>query len=432
MKPLGFSAALCACLLSFAPALAAAQSPDQPTAPAASFALHDGDHVLFYGDSITEQRLYTTFIEEYVLTRFPGWKVQFTEAGIGGDKVSGGWAGPIDLRLQRDVVPEKPTVMTIMLGMNDGYYRAPTAPIQTTYENGYKYLVDTTLAALPDVRLWLLGPSPYDDTTQPTMHYNEVMQSFSKFDQSEAERTHQHFADLNAPVVAMLEKAKTAHPDLVSSLIPDRVHPGEGVHWVMAQAVLEAWHAPSLVSSVHIDAKAAKAVDAKNASVSDLRRDKKSGALEWTALESALPLPLPSGATDPLTNAALEASNLEQALDQETLAIMGLAEGSYTLAIDGQPVGSFPAATLASGINLARVGTPMLHQSQTLAWETDHRNNLERQLARLTIGTSQDAKPAPSAEQQAMQQALASSIAQQQKDAQPVAHRFTLTATPTK
>jgi len=29
------------------------------------------DRVVFYGDSITEQRLYTTDIEEYVLTRFP-------------------------------------------------------------------------------------------------------------------------------------------------------------------------------------------------------------------------------------------------------------------------------------------------------------------------------------------------------------------------
>ena len=45
-------------------------------------------------------------------------------SGVGGDRVTGGGAGPIDVRLPRDVVAYKPTVMTIMLGMNDGSYRA--------------------------------------------------------------------------------------------------------------------------------------------------------------------------------------------------------------------------------------------------------------------------------------------------------------------
>jgi lysophospholipase L1-like esterase len=427
MKPLAPYAAFFTSLLLCAPSISAAQNVTVPAVSSAQeFAIHDGDHVLFYGDSITEQRLYTTDLEEYVLTRFPNWKVQFTESGIGGDKVSGGWAGPVDLRLERDLIPYKPTIVTIMLGMNDGYYHPPEPAIQKSYENGYRYLVDTTLAAVPGVRLWLLGPSPYDDVTHPKMHYNEVMQSFSRFDQSEAERTHQGFADLNAPVVAVLEKARAAHPDLASDLIPDRVHPGEGVHWVMAKAVLEAWHAPSLVSSVALDARSGKTTDAKNATVTEIKRDKKSSSLEWTALEAALPLPLPSNTTDPVTNIALEASGIEQALDQETLTLAGLASGSYQLTIDGQPVGSFASDALAHGINLARLVTPMLRQSQTLAWDTDHRNNLERQLYRLAVGTSQHLDSAPAPEQQALQQAVATSIAQQQKDAQPVAHRFTL------
>ena len=53
------------CALPFATAQTAAP-------PAASdFAIHDGDRVVIYGDSITDQRLYSTFMEEYVLTRFP-------------------------------------------------------------------------------------------------------------------------------------------------------------------------------------------------------------------------------------------------------------------------------------------------------------------------------------------------------------------------
>src|ERR1043165_3698247 len=88
------------------------------------FALRDGDRVVFYGDSITDQRLYTTFTETYVVTRFPHMNISFVHSGWGGDRVSGGGGGPVDVRLYRDVLPYNPTVVTIMLGMNDGAYRA--------------------------------------------------------------------------------------------------------------------------------------------------------------------------------------------------------------------------------------------------------------------------------------------------------------------
>src|SRR6266581_480155 len=98
-----------------------------------SFALHDGDRVVFFGDSITDQRLYTTFTETYVVTRFPRLNVSFVHSGWGGDRVTGGGGGSIDLRLRRDVLAYKPTVMTIMLGMNDGSYRAFDEKFFDTY-----------------------------------------------------------------------------------------------------------------------------------------------------------------------------------------------------------------------------------------------------------------------------------------------------------
>ena len=41
------------------------------SALAGDFLIRDGDRVVFLGDSITEQRLYTTYIEAYTLTRHP-------------------------------------------------------------------------------------------------------------------------------------------------------------------------------------------------------------------------------------------------------------------------------------------------------------------------------------------------------------------------
>src|SRR6266702_2011539 len=82
-------------------------------------ALRDGDRVVFYGDSITAQRLYTVYVQTAVRARYPEWNIRFYNAGVGGDKVTGGIAGPIDERLTRDVIARGPTVVTIMLGMND-------------------------------------------------------------------------------------------------------------------------------------------------------------------------------------------------------------------------------------------------------------------------------------------------------------------------
>src|SRR5580700_3119274 len=147
-------------------------------APPGGFYLHDGDRVVFYGDSITDQRLYTTFIETYVVTRFPQMKVTFVHSGVGGDRVTGGAAGPIDERLARDVVAYKPTVMTIMLGMNDGSYRAYDQKIFDKYASGSRHIVQSVKEALPGIRITLIQPSPYDDVTRPPTFeggYNKVL-----------------------------------------------------------------------------------------------------------------------------------------------------------------------------------------------------------------------------------------------------------------
>jgi hypothetical protein len=57
---------------------------------AQDFALKSGDRVVFYGDSITDQRLYTVLTETFVHTRYPKLDVSFVHSGVGGDRVTGG------------------------------------------------------------------------------------------------------------------------------------------------------------------------------------------------------------------------------------------------------------------------------------------------------------------------------------------------------
>src|SRR5437667_1242743 len=193
----------------FVVVIACKLSPAQQTH--SPFALKDGDRVVFFGDSITEQKLYTSDVEEFVITRFPQWKVSFTHSGVGGDKVNGGRAGPVDLRLERDVFAYQPTVVTVMLGMNDGYTRPNNPAIFETYADGYRHIVEVIQSKAPDVRLMLIKPSPYDDITrQPQFEdgYNSVMQRFGEFVGNLAIEKHARVADLNGPVIEARTKAK--------------------------------------------------------------------------------------------------------------------------------------------------------------------------------------------------------------------------------
>ena len=345
---------------------------------AQDFALRNGDTVVFYGDSITDQRLYTTFAETYVLTRFPELRVQFVHSGWGGDRVSGGSGGPIDMRLRRDVIPFRPTVMTIMLGMNDGRYRAFDEAIFHDYASGYEKIVHDMKTALPEVRITAIEPSPYDDVTRaPNFEggYNAVLIRYARFMGDLAGREYLNTADLNTPVVAMLEKARAQNAALSERIVADRVHPGPAGHLIMAGALLKSWNAPALVSDVEIDARQRKATRFTNAVVTaiDVSVDAASG-LRWREQEGALPMPIDW--KDEVVTLAVRSSDFLAALDREKLRVSGLATGAYTLKIDGDTVGDFTADQLAQGVNLAEYATPMSRQAAEVHKLTVQHNNV--------------------------------------------------------
>jgi lysophospholipase L1-like esterase len=338
------------------------------------FYLKDGDRVVFYGDSITAQRLYTVFTETYVVTRFPHLNVSFVHSGWGGDRVTGGGGGDIDLRLKRDVFAYRPTVLTIMLGMNDGGYRPFDAGLFRTYSTGYRHIVDEVKSTLPGVRITAIEPSPFDDVTRtPNFEggYNAVMKRYSQFVMELAKEDGLTVADLNDAVVAMLEKAKSLDAELSQRVIPDRVHPGPSGHWVMAEALLKAWNAPAVVTDVEIDAAGKRVAHDENTTISDFRAE---AELSWTQLDKALPLPI--NLENRETALVVRSSDLIRALDQEELRVTGLAPGRYALKIDGTEVGTFSGADFSAGVNLALLPTPMLKQAQVVYGLTVQHNDL--------------------------------------------------------
>ena len=389
------------------------------------FYLKDGDRVVFYGDSITEQRLYTTYTETYVVTRFPQLNVHFVHSGVGGDRVTGGWAGPIDLRLKRDVFPYKPTVMTIMLGMNDGSYRAFDTKIFDIYKTGYQHILDSVKETLPSIRLTLIQPSPYDDVTRPARFaggYNAVMIRYGQFVKEMALQQDCSLADLNTSLVAALEKAETIDPETAKKIIPDRVHPGPSGHLLMAEALLKAWNAPATVTAVEIDAAAVRAVQTENTEVSDL---KASNGLSWTQNDKALPMPV--NMEDPVVKLAMQSSDFFKALDWQPLKVVGLKGRQYLLKIDGLELGSFTRQQLADGLNLAELPTPMVKQSQAVHDFTVKHNNIHAVRWReLQVTLAQQPLPHLPQALEALDNVEDDLVALQRQNAQPRNHHYEL------
>src|SRR5207237_2397421 len=149
--------------------------------------------------------------------------------------------------------------------------------------------------------------------------YNAVLVRYGEFVKQLAEREGLTVADMNTPVVAALQKANAERvrsakdgldADLAQKIVPDRVHPGPGGHLLMAEALLKAWHAPSLVTSVEIDVDS-KQVIAKNTKVTDLEAGE---GLSWMQEDAALPMPIDRN--DAPLALALHASDFTEALNR--------------------------------------------------------------------------------------------------------------------
>ena len=384
-------------------------------------ALKNGDRVVFYGDSITAQRYYTRFVEDFFITRYPRMQVAFFNAGIPGDNVNGGYTGDAQLRLKRDLFPHQPTVVTIMLGMNDGFYSPFEQKYLDIYSAGYRKLIDSIQTNLPGVRITAISPTPYDEVTHGTEfpHYNETMTRYTAWVRDEAASAHLGYSDFNTAMSNLAETGVKQNPSLAELLIPDRIHPSEPAQWVMAAALARTWGFSPVVADVHLDASQPSAISAQNAEVSALAM--KDGKLTWTELDSSLPLPL--DLENGLMRFVLSASDLAD-MDREMLRVDRLAAARYTLKVDGHTIATFDRSRLEQGVNLALYATPMEDQARDLDGTEQKRTWLED----THFIVVQEGPPLPDEASltKALEEKDAQLSADQHKDAQPKPHTFEL------
>ncbi|MGB8030752.1 MAG: SGNH/GDSL hydrolase family protein [Terracidiphilus sp.] len=384
-------------------------------------ALRDGDRVAFYGDSITAQRFYTRFVEDFVLTRYPKLHIAFWNAGVPGDTVNGGYTGDAPTRLKRDLFPHQPTVVTVMLGMNDGFYMPFEQKNLDLYESGYRRLLAAIQANLPGVRITLLSPTPYDELTHGAefARYNEVIDRHAAFVKELAASSHFGFSDFYLAVINLTKMGMEKDPSLAALLIPDRIHPAEASQWVMAAALARDWGMSPVVSSARLDALQTAPVATENTQISGMTA--RDGKLQWTQLDGSLPLPL--DLENRLVQFVLRSSDVA-AMDRQMLSVDHLPMARYTLKIDGRAVASFDRGQLAAGVNLALYSTPMQSQAKQVDGLEQERARLDE--AHFILAIEKPTFADADAATKAIETKDAALAAEQQEAAQPVPHAFEL------
>lgn len=310
------------------------------SANGADFFLKDGDTVVMIGDSITEQHLYSNFVEMWTVTRFPHWKLTFRNVGIGGDRSVGGNA-----RFTRDVLLHKPTAMTVDFGMNDGGYKAFGEDTFKPYMDGLQGMANQAKAA--NIRTAWVTPQPLDTDAQgPTAltGYNQTLEKFSEGVKAIADKNEGLFVDQFHPYLAALDGARAKGPNYPRITGGDAVHPGPPGQALMAASILKGLSFPSLVSSAELDA-TGKIGELQNCKIEAVVA--KDGGLTFTRLDGALPF-FPADAASILPSAPI----LEE-LNNYHLKVTGLAVGKYDVKIGGAKVAELTSEQLAAGANLA-------------------------------------------------------------------------------
>lgn len=343
-----------------------------------------GDRIVFAGNSITEAGLYENYIWLYYITHFPEMKLRVFNGGIGGDV-----AGQIYDRLPKDIMAKEPSVLIITFGMNDSKYfeyqdsTKTTMTRKTAVDTSYAHFLKIThyLKERPGLRKIIMSSSPYDETMQNEKNYfpgkSLTMEEIARFQQDVAQNNRWEYVDLLHPMLAITHREQIKKPDFTLTG-PDRIHPGSAGHFVMAYLFLkEQGLAGKAIADISIDMQSKKLVKSENAKIKSLKINESGVSFDYLA--KSLPFPIDTlprvWENNQIQKDALKVIPFTDEFNQERLVVNGLKVGNYALKIDGEWMGSFDAAALEKGINLAEIShTPQYKQAlELMGLNREHR-----------------------------------------------------------
>jgi lysophospholipase L1-like esterase len=223
----------------------------QPSQPQQQAKLLPGDFLAVCGDSITEQKLYCRFIEEYLLMCQPE-NLRIMQFGWNGE-TSWGFLG----KMPTEAMRFHPSAVTICFGMNDGGY----AEVETNYDRYRRSLHGIIQNFKKDgVKLIVLGSPGVVDTqtfwggVSQAAKYNVILGRLRDVGREVAHDEGVVFADIHDPMNEVMTKAKAKYGKAYALAgQEDGVHPDENGHLVMADVFLKALGCDGNIGTITLD-----------------------------------------------------------------------------------------------------------------------------------------------------------------------------------
>ena len=312
--------------------------------------LKPGDYVAVIGDSITEQRLYSMFIEDYLLMCKPQLDLRATQFGWGGETAPG-FAG----RMANDCLVFKPTVATTCFGMNDGGYSPLNDEKAQRYRNGQIAIVKQLKFA--GARFIVVGsPGAVDldkfrNDPKAAEMYNKTLAGLRDIARDVAKAEGISFADVFTPMLTAMPKAKAKYGKDYHVCGGDGFHPDRNGHLIMAYAFLKSLGCDGHIGTITVDMgqAAAEATDGHKV----LKAGTAASGVNVELESSRYPFCFYGEADKPgATRGIIEFFPFNEDLNRFMLVVKNPG-GDKVRVTWGPSKKEFTAAQLAAGVNLA-------------------------------------------------------------------------------
>jgi lysophospholipase L1-like esterase len=220
------------------------------------------DLLAICGDSITDQKMYSVYIADYLLMCQPTTGVKSMQCGWAGASASSS-AG----HMKNDVVTLHPSVVTLYYGMNDGGYNLPDPTAENSYRDGLTKLIAefkaggtrTIIVASPGIVDSYYFKNPHHKDVSASQ-YNVTLGKLADIAKTVAESNGVIFADLHDPMMEAMEKTKAAlGENYAVEGEAEGVHAGPPGHLLMAYSLLKAMGFDGDIGTITYDMAAAAA-----------------------------------------------------------------------------------------------------------------------------------------------------------------------------
>ncbi len=322
-------------------------------------ALQKGDFVAVAGDSITEQKQYSVYIEDYLLMCKPAADLRVMQFGWSGEVAPGFLA-----KMPNEAMKFPFTVATTCYGMNDGGYKPMTDATGKRYRESMQGIIDNfkkhgvhfIVVGSPgavDTDAFKRG-DPTDPEKDPRKQrkvaagamYNPTLAALRDIAKELAEKNGCGFADVHGAMVDAMTKAKAKYGPTYHVGGGDGVHPSQNGQLCMAYAFLKGMGIDGNIGTITVS------LGANTAEATDGHKILSAAGGKVEVESSKYPFCFYGDPKTPgATTGIIEFLPFNQDLNRFMLVVKG---GAGKLKVTwGDDSKEFAAADLEKGINLA-------------------------------------------------------------------------------